>query len=121
MAVISYWGSPKTISESVKSFLPRLFYQPGIPMACPRFWSRAHGRLSAKGFMPGERPRGESQTSHQLRQLPSPYRKRWGPIRGADLTWERTSHAEHVPTWQRYPSISRRAGQDIGSSYRRSH
>jgi hypothetical protein len=28
--LISYWGRPKTISESVKRILPRMFYHLGI-------------------------------------------------------------------------------------------
>src|SRR5579864_7235967 len=31
MLLISYWGRPKTISESVKRILPRMFYHLGIP------------------------------------------------------------------------------------------
>ena len=30
MLLISYWGRPKTISESVKRILPRMFYYLGI-------------------------------------------------------------------------------------------
>ena len=30
MLLISYWGRPKTISESVKRILPRMFYHLGI-------------------------------------------------------------------------------------------
>jgi len=36
MLLISYWGRPKMISESVKRILPRMFYQLGITV-CPRF------------------------------------------------------------------------------------
>jgi predicted RNase H-like HicB family nuclease len=35
--LISYWGSPKRISESVKRILPRMFYHLGIRGAAPVF------------------------------------------------------------------------------------